>query len=183
LRTFSRSPAAACICALVLIAVIMPIGAALPNEGYAAAFGVMIQPSTITLKVGEKGNITVIITDPERVSGTQVCFSVDGFPNSGFRTSITPLCSSSEHGVVGTILTVEVTPAAAPQTVTAHVIAISGNQTAQAVLTVTVEPAMPGWVPWLGLLLFFVLLGVGIAWGPKLPKRRAGGSGRKQRER
>jgi hypothetical protein len=160
----------------------MPVAVALPNSGYDAAFGVTIQPSSITLKVGEKGNITVTILNPDSVSGAQVCFSVDGFPMSGFRTSITPLCSSPEHGVIGTILTVEVTPAAAPQTVTAYIIAISGNQTAQAVLTVTVEPAMPGWVPWLGLLLFFALLGVGIMWRPKLPKRRASGSGRKQRK-
>lgn len=181
--TLSRSSVAAPICALVLLAVIIPIAMAVPNRGYDAAFGVMIQPSSITLKVGEKGNITVTIIDPERVSGAQVCFSVDGFPTSGFRTSITPLCANSEHGVIGTILTVEVTPAAAPQTVTAYVIAISGNQTAQAVLTVSVEPAMPGWVPWLGLLLFFVLLGVGIAWRPRLPKRRAGGSGKKRGKR
>jgi hypothetical protein len=161
----------------------MPMALALPNGGYDAAFGVMIQPSSITLKVGEKGNITVTIINPERVSGAQVCFSVDGFPTSGFRTSITPLCSSSARGAIGTILTVEVTPAAAPQTVIAYVIAIGGNQTAQAVLTVSVEPAMPGWVPWLGLLLFFVLLGVGIAWRPRSPKRRAAGSGRKQGKR
>jgi hypothetical protein len=183
LRMLSRSPTAARICALVLLAVIMPVAMALPNGGYDVTFGVMIEPSSITLKVGEKGNITVTILNPERVGGAQVCFAVDGFPTSGFRTSITPLCSSSEHGVIGTTLTVEVTPAAAPQTVTAYVIAISGNQTAQAVLTVSVEPAMPAWVPWLGLLLFFVLLGLGIAWRPKLPKRKAGGSGSKQKKR
>jgi hypothetical protein len=178
----TRSPTGVCICAIVLLAFVMPVTAALPNQGYDAAFGVMVQPSSITLKVGEKGNITITVLNPETVAGAQVCFGVDGFPTSGFRTSITPLCSSSGHGVIGTTLTVEVTPAAAPQTVTAYVFAISGNQVAQAALTVSVEPAMPAWVPWLGLLLFFALLGVGIMWRPKLPKRRASGSGRKQRK-
>jgi hypothetical protein len=181
--TLDRGPVAGPICAIVLLAIMVPMAVALQNLEYDATFGVMIQPSSITLKVGEKANITVTIINPERVSGAQVCFSVEGFPNSGFRTSITPLCSDARHGVISTTLTVEVTPASAPQTVTAYVIASSGNQTAQAVLNVSVEPAMPAWVPWLGLLLFFVLLGVGIAWRPRLPKRKASGSGRKQTKR
>lgn len=181
--TLDRGPVAAPICAIVLLAIMVPMAAALPNRVYDATFGVMIQPSSITLKVGEKANITVTIINPERVGGAQVCFSVEGFPNSGFRTSIAPLCTVSQHGVVGTTLAVEVTPAAAPQTVTAYVIANSGNQTAQAVLNVSVEPAMPAWIPWLGLLLFFILLGVGIAWRPRLPKRKASGSDRKQTKR
>lgn len=107
----------------------------------------MIQPSLIVLKVGEKAEVNVTIINPEKVSGGQVCFSLEGFPDSGFRTSFTPECADSQHGGFGTILTVEVTPAAAPQTVTAHVIASSGNQTAQVVLSVSVEPAMPAWIP------------------------------------
>jgi hypothetical protein len=155
----------------------------LPHRGYDATFGVMIQPSSVTLKVGQKANISVTVISPEGVGGAQACFSVEGFPNSGFRASITPLYSDSQHGALGTILTVEVTPAAAPQTVTAYVIANNGNQTAKAVLNVSVEPAMPAWIPWLGLLLFFVLLGVGIAWRPRLPKRKAGRLNRKQTKR
>jgi hypothetical protein len=177
-----RSSLVAHICGLLLLVIMIPFAIA-PYRGYGAPFGVMVQPSSITLKVGEKANITVTIINPERVGGAQVCFSVEGFPNSGFRTSITPLCSDSQHGVLGTTLTVEVTPAAAPQTVTAYVIANSGNQTAQAVLNVSVEPAMPAWIPWLGLLLFFILLGVGIAWKPRLPRRKAGRLNQKQTKR
>jgi len=145
---------------------------ALPNRGHDAAFGVMIQPSSITIKVGEKAEINVTITNPEKVKGAQVCFSLEGFPASGFRTSFTRECSESEHGGFGAILTVEVTPAAAPQTVTAYVIASSGNQTAQTVLNVSVEPAMPAWIPWLGLLLFFSVLGIAIAWKPRSSAKR-----------
>jgi hypothetical protein len=181
--TLNRGPVVAPICAIVLLAIIVPVAVALPNREYDATFGVMIQPSSITLKVGEKANITVTIINPENVGAAQVCFSVEGFPNSGFRTSIAPLCTDSQHGVIGTTLTVEVTPAAAPQTVMAYVIANSGNETAQAILNVSVEPAMPAWIPWLGLLLFFILLGVGIAWRPKLPRRRASRQSRKQAKR
>ena len=136
-----------------------------------ATFAVVINPSTVVVKVGDKAEINVTIMNPQLVNGTQVCFSLDGFPASGFRTSFNPECSDSEHGF-GTILTVEVTPAAAPQTVTAYVIANSSSQTAQALLSLSVEPAMPAWIPWLGLLLFFALLGLAIFWRPKPPWKR-----------
>jgi hypothetical protein len=143
----------------------------------------MIQPSSVVLKVGEKAEINVTITNPEKVGGSQVCFNLEGFPTSGFRTSFTRECSDSQHGGFGTVLTVEVTPAAAPQTVTANVIASSGSQTAQAVLNVSVEPAMPAWIPWLGVLLFFSILGVAIAWYPRVSSKRTGPGRRKQRKR
>jgi hypothetical protein len=154
---------------LLLLNATVSLSSARPSQ---ATFGVVIDPSTVTVKVGDKAEINVTITNPELVNGTQVCFSLDGFPSSGFITSFNPECSDSQHRF-GTILTVEVTPAAAPQTVTAYVIAsTSGGQSAQAILNLSVEPAMPAWIPWLGLILFFAVLGIVIFWRPKLPGKR-----------
>jgi hypothetical protein len=139
-------------------------------QGNDAPFGVVIQPSSIVLKVGESTKINVTVSDPNLLSGGQVCYSVEGFPSSGFLTSFSLGCSDSQHEF-GTVLTVEATPAAAPQNVTAYVIASSGNQTAQTTLYVTVQLAMPAWIPWLGLLLFFSFLAVVIAWKPRKDRK------------
>jgi hypothetical protein len=166
---------------LVLLAVILPLAGGFPKQRYDASFGVMIQPSSIVLKVGEKTEVNVTVSNPDEVSGGRVCYSLEGFPASGFRTSFTLECSDSQHRF-STVLTVEVTPAAAPQSVTAYVVASSGNQTAQAVLSVSVEPAMPAWIPWLGLLLFFSILVVAIAWKPRLKAERNRRANRKERK-
>jgi len=166
----------------VLAVIFVSSGSALPKRASDAAFGVALSPSSIVLKVGEKAGINVTITSPEKVNGTQVCFTLDGFPSSGFRTSFSPECSSFHNGGFGTVLTVEVTPASAPQSVQGVVTASSGGQTAQAVLNLTVEPAMPAWIPWLGLILFFSVLGIAIAWKPKLRGKKAS-STRKTREK
>jgi hypothetical protein len=158
-----------CLIGFTIILLFNPSGFAPPNRGYDATFGVTLLPSSITLKVGEKANISVTITHPETVDGTQVCYALDGFPSSGFRTSFNPTCSDTSHGY-STILVVEATPAAAPQTVEGYVIASSASQTAQAVFNLSVEPAMPAWIPWLGLILFFSLLGAAILWRPKLTR-------------
>ncbi len=155
----------------MLLAIVIPSAMALTKRGYDVAFGVMIEPSSVVIKVGEKSEIQVTVTNPEKVSGGQVCFSLEGFPASGFRTTFTPECADSQSGNVGTVLTVEVTPAAAPQNVTAYVIATSGNQTAQTVLNITVEPAMPAWIPWAGLLAFFSVLGIAIFLKPRMPRK------------
>jgi hypothetical protein len=155
----------------------------LPIHVNGAAFGVTIQPSSVVIKVGDKAQINVTIINTEEVGGGQVCFSLEGFPASGFRTSFAPECADSRNGGFETILTVEVTAAAAPQTVTAYVIASSGNQTAQAVLNVTVEFAMPPWIPWLGLLLFFLILGVAVVWKPRGLLKRTRIAENKQKKR
>jgi hypothetical protein len=171
-----------CLLALTVLLLLNPIASASSVQPFQATFGVVIGPSTVTVKVGDKAEINVTITNPELVNGTQVCFSLDGFPSSGFTTSFNPECSDSQHGF-GTILTVEVTPAAAPQTVTAYVIANSNSQSAQAVLNLSVEPAMPAWIPWLGLILFFAVLAIAIFWRPKLPGKRTKGASKKQAKR
>lgn len=155
----------------MLLAIVIPSAMALSKRGYDGAFGIMIEPSSVVIKVGEKSEIKVTVTNPEKVSGGQVCFNLEGFPASGFRTTFTPECADSQRGSVGTVLTVEVTPAAAPQNVTAYIIAISGNQTAQTALNITVEPAMPAWIPWAGLLAFFSVLGIVIALKPRMPRK------------
>jgi len=149
-----------------------------PERGSDASFGVLIQPSNLVLNVGEKTQVNVSITNPENVSGGRVCFGLEGFPTSGFRTSFTRACSDSQQGGLGTVLTVEATPAAAPQTVNATVTAGDGSQTAYASLTVTVEPAFPVWIPWFGLALFVLFLAVAIFWSPISRKKKTEGTRR-----
>jgi hypothetical protein len=131
----------------------------------------MAEPASVVIKVGEKSEIRVTVINSEKVSGGQVCFGLEGFPSSGFRTTFTPVCVDPQTGIFGTALTVEATPAAAPQNVTAYIVATGGNQTAQTVLKITVEPAMPAWIPWAGLLLFFSVLGIAIAIKPRMLRR------------
>ena len=59
-------------------------------------------------------------------------------------------------------MTVEATAAAAPQNFTATILAITGNQTAEAPLTVTVVPGIPAWVPWAIIVAFIVFLGIAV---------------------
>ena len=152
----------------MLLAIVIPSTMALTKSVHDAGFGVTIEPSSVVIKVGDKSEIQVNVTNPQQISGGQICFSLDGIPASGFITTFTPECADSQSGNVGTVLTVEATPAAAPQNVTAYVIASSGNQTAQTVLNITVVPAMPAWIPWVGLLLFFSILGIAIFLEPRI---------------
>lgn len=159
-----------------------PIVAAVanPNQPFDIAFAVTITPSSVIVKVGEKADVNVTLTNPGDVG--LVCFSLEGFPDSGFRTSFYPECAIPQATEIATVLTVEATPAAAPQSFTAFVIAKIGSQTAQTPLNVTVEPAMPAWIPWLGILLFFVILGIAVTWRPKLQFRRFGRSRGKRKD-
>ena len=159
-----------------------PIVAAVanPNQPFDIAFAVTITPSSVIVKVGEKADVNVTLTNPGDVG--LVCFSLEGFPDSGFRTSFYPECAIPQATGIATVLTVEATPAAAPQSFTAFVVAKIGSQTAQTPFNVTVEPAMPAWIPWLGLLLFFVILGIAVTWRPKLQFRRFGRSRGKRKD-
>jgi cobalamin synthase len=89
----------------------------------------------------------------------KICFTVTDFPSSGFVTSIKPACEASPfHGSAMSVLTVEATPAAAPQNFNASVIASGGNWTSQVPLGVTVIPAMPAWIPWSIILVFALIV-------------------------
>jgi hypothetical protein len=168
---------------LMLTLICTPLALALPNQVHDVGFGVALSPSSIVLKVGDTGAINVTVTNPDKVNGTQVCFTLGGFPSTGFRTSFAPQCSSLQNGGFATVLTIVVTPASAPQTVQGIVTASSGEQSAQATLNLTVEPAMAAWIPWLGLILFFVILTVAVLWKPKMPGKARRRKSKKQQER
>lgn len=138
------------------------------NQPSEVRFGVTVVPSSVVIRVGEKVRINVTVTSAETGPIGQVCFSLQGFPDSGFRTSFFPECATSQSSKVTAVLTVEATAAAAPQSFTAFVIARSDGQTMQAALDVTVEPAFPPWVMWLGLLLFLLIFGMAITGRPRL---------------
>jgi hypothetical protein len=56
------------------------------------------------------------------------------------------------------ILSVEATPAAAPQSFTAYVVATSGNWTSRTTIDITVVPAMSAWIPWSIVIVFILIL-------------------------
>jgi hypothetical protein len=175
----------ACFTLLVLFVVFTIPLSVLANAAHSgnpldAGLGLTIDPSSVVIEVGEKARINVTVTTPEALGTGQICFEVQGFPETGFRTSFLPECATPQLGGIRTVLTVEATPAAAPQNVTAFVIARSGSQVVQATLLVTVEPAIPPWVPWLGLLLFFSILGIAVAWTPRSARKSAKRRRRKQ---
>ncbi|HXZ97743.1 MAG TPA: hypothetical protein VED24_00090 [Candidatus Acidoferrum sp.] len=126
------------------------------------ALRVTVVPSSVVIKVGETVRINVTATSEEAASIGQVCFSLQGFPDPGFRTSFLPECTTSQSNRISTILSVEVTPAVAPESFTALVVARSQGQNFQASLSVTVEPAFPPWIAWAGILLFLLICGVAI---------------------
>jgi hypothetical protein len=72
---------------------------------------------------------------------------------------------------------VEATPAAAPQNFTASIIATIGNQTVSTPLTITVIPAIAPWIPWLGILLFFLVIGLALFVKPRKRKGKGKISG------
>ena len=146
----------------------------LTDIGYSAqpsevGFAVTVVPSSVVARVGEKVRINVTATSAEASPMGRVCFSAQGFPDSGFIASFLPECATSQSDRITAILTVEVTAAAGPQSFTVFIVARSEGQTAQTTLDVTVEPAFPPWIPWVGLLLFLVILGMAITGKPKSP--------------
>jgi hypothetical protein len=117
-----------------------------------------VDPSSVVVKVGQSARMNITLRDSSLGLG-MVCFSVDGFPTSGFVTTFEPRCWKTEvNRSAVSILTVEATPAAAPQSFTAFVVATSGNWTEKAPIGISVEPAMPAWVPWSIILAFLLIL-------------------------
>ena len=97
------------------------------------------------------------------VSFGKVCFAVKGFPTSGFVASIVPTCANlQESGSTISVLAVEATPAASPQSFAAFVVASSGKWTERVpfsiTFSITVEPATPAWIPWSIILMFVLIL-------------------------
>jgi len=145
------------------------------GAGYSQSFSgfqlnVSAIPSTAVIKVGDQATINLTVTG-EPASG-EVCFSEQGFPSSGFTLIFLPQCANMQQGKANAQLTVEATPAAAPQNFTAQIVATIGNQTASAPLTITVVPAIPAWIPWVGILVFFLVIGAALFIKPRKSKRK-----------
>jgi hypothetical protein len=122
-----------------------------------SAPNLIVNPSSIVLKVGDSANVNVTLTNIP-ASSNRVCFGVDDFPTSGFITTIVPLCADAGIRPIVAILSVEATPAAAPQSFTAYVVATSGNWTNRAPINITVVPAMSAWIPWSIVIVFILIL-------------------------
>jgi hypothetical protein len=130
-------------------------------------------PSTAVIKVGNQAAINLTVVG-EAASG-QVCFGQQGFPNSGFTLTFLPQCAMMQQSVARAQLIVEATPAAAPQNFTALILASLGNETVSAPLTITVVPAIPAWIPWLGIVLFFLVIGTALFIRPRKSKSKSKG--------
>ena len=129
-----------------------------------------VDPSAVTIKVGDSASVN-LTTISVGVSGPGVCFSEQGFPSSGFNLTFLPVCTPLTQQTTRTMLIVEATPAAAPQNFTAAILATSGNQIAMAPLTITVIPAISPWIPWAGILLFFLVIGLALYIGPRKSRK------------
>ena len=158
------------ICLLFLTTYNLTAGAAYSHGVSGTQLVLSTNPSATVIKVGDKSAINLTATGGP-TSG-MVCFSEQGFPSTGFTLTFLPQCAYSQAGVAGAQLIVQVTPAAAPQNFTALILATLGNQTASAPLTITVVPAIPAWIPWLGVLVFFLVIGAALFVKPRRSKRK-----------
>jgi len=166
-----RSSAFLCLLLFILLTIsASPFIDAISDKPTEANLSLTLNPSSVTIKVGEKAsiNVTAVITNATGL----LCFTVAGFPDTGFKITFSPDCTIVQSSSLRTVLTVEATPAAAPQNVNAFVVATVGNLSAQMPLSIVVVPAMPAWIPWLGLLLFFLVLIIAVAWKPRLPFKK-----------
>jgi len=144
-----------------------------PSMVSASQLNLSINPSAVVIKVGDNATVSLTLTTP--LVARLVCFGEEGFPSSGFILTFLPQCTVTEEQPVNTELIVEATPAAAPQNFTALIQATIGNLTASAPLTVTVVPAIPPWIPWAGMLLFFVVIGAALFVKPRKSKSKGKG--------
>jgi hypothetical protein len=142
------------------------IGASVSNLTLSA------NPSAAVIKVGDKATINLTLTSVA-ISGS-ACFGEQGFPDSGFTLTFLPQCAQVQQAMTSAQLIVEATPAAAPQNFTATILATLGNQTASTSLTITVIPAIPAWIPWLGILLFFIVIGLALMVKPRKLRKEKG---------
>src|SRR5208337_3701795 len=130
-------------------------------------------PSSVVIKVGDSAKINLTLTKLP-VNNLKICFDVDGFPTSGFVTLTMPSCANLQSsGQATSVLTVEATPAAAPQSFTAFVVASDGNSTVRAPISITVVPAMPAWIPWSIILVFILILIIPLTIQSKKTKHRS----------
>ena len=87
-----------------------------------------LEPSSVVIKVGDTATINAVLVNGQNMTFSQVCFNIEGFPSTGFITSITPECTALQPFENFTAsLNVTATPAAAPQNVTALIVASGGT--------------------------------------------------------
>jgi hypothetical protein len=116
-----------------------------------------INPSSLVIKVGQNASATITLSGSPTAYG-RVCFSIEGLPTSGFITTMDPKCvSSGSSQAINSTLSVEATPAAAPQNFSVFVVASSATWSERAQLGITVVPALPAWIPW-AMILAFILV-------------------------
>ena len=128
--------------------------------------GLTLEPSSVVIKVGDTATINAVLANGQDETFSQVCFNIEGFPSTGFITSISPQCVTLQPlESVNAALNVTATPAAAPQNVTALIVASGGTFAAQAFLQVTVILAMSPLIPWSMIGVFVVILGVSLFYG------------------
>jgi hypothetical protein len=124
------------------------------------------------IKVGDNATVNLALSTGEILR--EVCFGEQGFPTSGFVLTFLPQCAITQGTTTNTQLILEVTPAAAPQNFTAFILANIGNQTSSTPLTVTVVPAIPAWIPWLGIVAFCLVIGAALFVKPRRSSKAKG---------
>jgi len=158
---------------LVLLLLSPALGGCSSSSASGSQLNLSVSPSAVVIKVGENASVSLTLTTAEVLR--EVCFGEQGFPSSGFVLTFLPQCTITQMQPTTTQLIVEATPAAAPQNFTALIQASIGNQTAYAPLTVTVVPAIPAWIPWLGILTFFLVIGAALFVNPRKSKTKGKG--------
>jgi hypothetical protein len=166
---------ATAICIVLLLTVIIAdqnfvLAFAQPSHLRSSAFQLTVDPTALVIKVGQSENTTLVLAN-SGPTGDQVCFGQQGFPDSGFVLTFLPQCTLLTSGFMRASLIVEATPAAAPQSFTATILAITGNRTAQAPLAITVVPGIPPWVPWLIIVVFVLGLGLAVLLPSKISRK------------
>ena len=131
-----------------------------------------LEPSSVVIKVGDTATINAVLVNGQNMTFSQVCFDIEGFPSTGFITSITPECTALQPFENFTaMLNVTATPAAAPQNVTALIVASGGTLSVQAFLLVTVVPAISAWIPWSMIGVFVAILCLSLFYGNRRKRR------------
>jgi hypothetical protein len=158
------------LCGILVVMLLLATPNSYPARGQvshaiSSTFNLMLDPASVVIKVGDKATVNLTVTNSGAPVG-KLCFGQEGFPDSGFVLTFLPQCSGLTVGPLGASLTVEATAAAAPQNFTAMILAITGNETAQAALNVAVVPGIPTWVPWLIIVTFILLLGIAVLLQP-----------------
>jgi len=163
----------ALLCAYVILLLhTSALGAGYLTRVSGPEFSLSADPTAVVIKVGDSSAINLTVSS-EGGSGL-ICFSEQGFPSSGFVLTFLPQCAMMQQRILNARLMVEATPAAAPQNFTALILASLGNETASTPLTVTVVPAIPAWIPWLGIVVFFLVIGAALFIKPRKSEKRKG---------